>query len=177
MARTDTLLLVVKYIIAHSSWSNTIELHAADLPESFQLTKAVLVIPDGGYSNLSLPVSQEMFTFWCYGTTPQEARTVVDTIQTIFTRTKPAAVTMPSGTGYFLTATGSYDVISNVFIDEAGIEQTLNNNFVKEDGSEQQIFFVNGVPMWPSSLLGHPRLFEATDQRVFEATDNRVFEV
>ena len=104
MARTDTLLLVVKYIIAHSSWSNTIELHAADLPESFQLTKAVLVIPDGGYSNLSLPVSQEMFTFWCYGTTPQEARTVVDTIQTIFTRTKPAAVTMPSGTGYFLTA-------------------------------------------------------------------------
>ena len=80
-------------------------------------------------------------------------------------------------TGYLLTATGSYDVISNVFIDEAGIEQTLNNNFVKEDGSEQQIFFVNGVPMWPSSLLGHPRLFEAVDQRVFEAIDNRVFEV
>lgn len=79
-------------------------------------------------------------------------------------------------TGLFLLSTGTYQVIYNVFIDEAGVEQTLDNYFLDAAGVDQQIFFAS-VPMWPSSLLGHPRLFEATDQRVFEATDNRVFEV
>jgi hypothetical protein len=79
-------------------------------------------------------------------------------------------------TGYFLTADGTYDTISNVFIDAAGIEQTIDNYFLKADGNDQQIFFVNGVPMWPTAGDGHPRLFEATDQRVFEATDVRIFE-
>ena len=78
--------------------------------------------------------------------------------------------------GYFQIEAGTYDTIDNVFIDAAGIEQTLDDDFMKEDGSDQQIFFTTGIPMWPTSLLGHPRFFEAIDQRVFEATDNRVFE-
>ena len=79
--------------------------------------------------------------------------------------------------GYFQVAGGDWDTIDNVFLDSSAVEQTLSNNFLLSGGTDQQIFFTAGIPLWPSSLLGHPRLFEATDQRVFEATDNRVFEV
>ena len=80
-------------------------------------------------------------------------------------------------TGHFLLPTGVYEVIQNVFLDAAGADQTLDNNFLDAAGADQQIFFATGVPMWPTAGDGHPRLFEAIDQRVFEATDNRVFEV
>lgn len=77
--------------------------------------------------------------------------------------------------GYFLEVGGDYDVINNVFIDAAGVEQTLDNNFLLSGGGDQQIFFDAKIPMWPATLVGHPRLFKAIDQRVFTATDERVF--
>lgn len=77
--------------------------------------------------------------------------------------------------GYFQTASGDYVVINNVITTGAG-DVTLDNFFQEAGGGDQQIFFTTGIPMWPATLVGHPRLFEATDQRVFEATDERVFE-
>ena len=79
---------------------------------------------------------------------------------------------------YYQIEDGTLVLINNVFIDEAGVEQTLDNNFVDEAGVDQQIFYLTEIPMWPAvGLTGHPRVFEALDLRVFEAIDVRVFEL
>lgn len=79
--------------------------------------------------------------------------------------------------GHFQTESGAYVVIDNVFVDAVGVENLLDNYFLDIAGDNQQIFFDAGIPLWPTSLNGHPRLYEALDMRVFEAIDTRVFEV
>lgn len=96
--RTDTLAAMVAYIYNHASWSASYQVHGVELPPGWQLTQALLILPDGGPARLDIPVTQEQYTFWCYGLTPAAAREVADKLTTVLHRANAKRVTLTGGT-------------------------------------------------------------------------------
>ena len=96
----DTTEAMVLYLYNHDSWDSNVHIHAVEVPSSFTARKAVLILPDGGETDLSLPSVIEGFSFWAYGTTMVEAKAVNDLIYDCMIKSPETTVTIDSGTVY-----------------------------------------------------------------------------
>lgn len=96
-AKIDTIEAMAAYIYASSDWSLSYGVHALELPPGWSLTTAVLILPDGGIGR-EIPVTEERFSFWCYGATPIAARAVADKLFRVLHRQGPQTVTITAGT-------------------------------------------------------------------------------
>jgi len=96
----DTTQAMVTYLYNHASWDSTVHIHATEIPANFTLRKAVLILPDGGETDYSLPRVNEGFSFWAYGTTMVEAKAVNDLIYDCMIKSPETSVTIDSGTVY-----------------------------------------------------------------------------
>lgn len=96
-SKIDTAEAMTAYINTASGWPSAYKLHVAELPVGWSLETAVLILPDGGIGR-EIALTEERFTFFCYGRTPIEARAVADKLYEVLHRKGPATVTVMAGT-------------------------------------------------------------------------------
>lgn len=80
-------------------------------------------------------------------------------------------------TGYLLQDDGSYALINDEILDDAGTLQTDIDDFIITGiGSIEQIFFTDGIPVYPVLGTGSAELFTSWhESTTYISYDERVF--
>lgn len=97
-----TLLTTDPVLVPALTDANGLQIYGPPgLPREYVLTKTIMFLGNGGSGPMYSSVVQEDFSFWCYGTTPDEAREVWGLLRDQLHRRRHARITVGSQTVQF----------------------------------------------------------------------------